>query len=76
MPKLLADAWHLNSNPHWFFIGFSSGANDSAFLIPPNSAKKLALELDKLVKKYEAEHGEIDTQDVHTGIQSPFKMNP
>jgi hypothetical protein len=74
MPKLLADAWHLNSNPHWFFIGFSSGANNSAFLIPPNSAKMFALELEKLIKKHEAEHGEIDVRGVHTGIQSPLKL--
>ena len=74
MPKLLADTWHLNSNPNWFFIGFSSGSSDSAFLIPPNSAKKFVIELDKLIKRYEAEHGEINTDGVQTGIQSPFKM--
>ena len=73
-PKLLADAWHLNHNKAWFFLGFTSGSEGSAFLLPPPGAKTLYLELGKRIKKYEEEFGAIDIQGVDTKIQSPIQM--
>ncbi len=72
MPKVIADGWHLNNNQAWFFFGFTTGAETSAFLMPPDAAKGLAMELDKRIKKYEAEVGPIDMGNFKTGIQSPF----
>ncbi len=72
MPKLIADQFHLNNNQQWFFVGFSSGTRQDAFLLPPAAAKGLALELDKKIKAYETQFGPIDTSNLQVGIQSPF----
>ena len=73
MPKLIADRTHLNSNKAWFFFGFSSGDDDSAFLLPPQSAKGFSEQLQKMIERYEKEFGPIDMTGLETGIQSPIQ---
>ncbi len=74
MPKLIADAWHLNNSKQWFFFGFSSGSKEDAYLLSPPVAKTFLLELKKRIDKYEQEHGEIDTKGAQTVIHSPIQM--
>ena len=73
MPKLIADRTHLNNNKAWFFFGFSSGDDDSAFLLPPQSAKGFSEQLQKMIERYEKEFGLIDMTGLETGIQSPIQ---
>jgi hypothetical protein len=74
MPKLIAEKWHLGNNRNWFFVGFSSGTENSAFLLPPPAAKGLFLELEKRIKSYEKEFGAIDMTGITTEIQSPYQV--
>ncbi len=73
MPKLIADRTHLNNNKAWFFFGFSSGDEDAAFLLPPQSAKGFSEQLQKMIERYEKEFGPIDMTGLETGIQSPIQ---
>lgn len=74
MPKVICESWHQNNNKAWFFFGFSSGIQESAYLVAPQAAKGFLIDLEKRIKKYEAEHGEIDMKGFKTAIQSPIQM--
>jgi len=73
MPKLIADGWHLNNNQAWFFFGFNSGTEKSAFLLPPQATKGLQEELSKRITAYEKEFGVIDMKGFDVGVQSPIQ---
>jgi hypothetical protein len=74
LPKLLVDSWHLNHNRAWFFFGFTSGEETSAFLLPPAGAKMLLKHLQERIGAYEKDFGTISMEGVQAGIQSPFQQ--
>ena len=74
MPKVLCDQIHLNMNKGLFFFGFTSGKQDTAFVLPAALAKSFRGMLDDGIKRYEAQFGEIDMTGTTKGISSPIQI--
>lgn len=73
IPKLLSESVSIGFSKIGFFFGFAAGANQTAFVIPPEVAKGLIEVLQKTVGQYESQFGPIDISNNQTGIQSPIQ---
>jgi len=72
MPKLFCESSSIGFAKHAFYFGFSSGANQSTFAVPPEVAKGLVEGLGQKIAEYEKAFGVIDTSGNQVGIQSPL----
>ncbi|MEJ0053375.1 MAG: hypothetical protein WDN10_01425 [bacterium] len=72
MLKLFCESVSIGFAKHGFYFGFASGANQSAFAVPPEVAKGLVEGLAQKVAEYEKAFGPIDTSHNQVGIQSPL----
>ncbi len=73
-PKTLCEKFHLSFNKVFFLFGFTSGADNQAYLITPQVAKGLIQALKDKVDEYEKRYGTIDTSKVQAGIESPIQL--
>lgn len=74
VPKLLSESVSVGSTKYSFFIGFTSGSNQTAFAIAPNAAKGLIEILQKAIEQHEAQFGPIDVSGNTVGIHSPIQQ--
>ncbi len=73
-PKMVCDKLHIAFSQAFFHFGFESGTEQKAYLIAPAVAKSVVIALSAKVAEYEAKYGPIDTNNVHSGIESPIQL--
>lgn len=72
-PKLMCEGAFVANNQSFFFIGFTSGQAEYAYLITPALAVGLRDNLDKHLKQYQEQFGDIDTSGNTPLISSPIQ---
>lgn len=74
IPKLQSESVSVGFTKYSFFIGFTSGVNQAAFAIAPDTAKGFIEILEKAIIQHESQFGPIDTSGNKVGIHSPIQQ--
>ena len=73
LPKKFCDGAVGAYSKEFFAVAFTSGNNLDSFAITPKVMKNISTWMDKQVKNYEKQYGEVDMTP--TPIQSPIQIS-